>query len=713
MKITLFKSAPKLFILAIICTLSFFCRAQGNSHFQPFAPHVQATPTAHMYDRHTFYPASPATGIPDISVPLYAVTVKNFSLPIELKYHSGGIKYRTDVPYPIGYGWQMFPALRVTRQLNGGKADELFLLSPEKIQAAHNDLRGGVAVLSNANNLDKLKNIADMGSNHSQSVDTDYDIFTLSLPHTSAAFILQRNNSTNQLSCLPINNSFLKISILKSNLHGICAFEVIDEHGVKYYFGDSTSPNNFVQNTYIESCDGVALGWMLNKITLPTTEEITFNYAQYTLRPPYMSFGNWKDGVSYIISSSENLGHTGPFQEPAGINQMLRHSFPNYALLLTKIEFPFGKVDFTYTAGTAEGAMLNKVEVFNKSNQSVFLANLYRLATEPYFLSSVQVRGQSPYSFEYDMNQRFAENDLVDYWGYFNGKSTSVPRIPIRIFERNITIGNVSNIMPNFTYAKAGILNKVTFPTGGHTSFEYEMNRTSSSTLVGGMRIKKMTVYDPISNKNVIKEYKYGLNESGNGITAIVPGVIDYYHTTYSYYSDNKIINGGFGNPLVVPVWDVRKYVYSWGENKARDLFQTYLPIFYEYITEYTGEGKTVYRYSYSYDSFYLSANLNFAVNYSISRYRNQPLLREKKVYNQSGQILRTENYEYQLMFTSTVKGVVAKPFYDWGSIDEIRADILSPHIDFGTPLCHYNEYDIQLGEYKLTSHTVKEYIFR
>ena len=72
---------------------------------------------------------------------------------------------------------------------------------------------------------------------------------------------------------------------------------------------------------------------------------------------------------------------------------------------------------------------------------------------------------------------------------------------------------------------KAKILEKIVYPTGGYTTFEYEMNRAlsvsemtgDSTDITCGLRIKRLSQYDPSSGQEITKSYKYGSNESGYG----------------------------------------------------------------------------------------------------------------------------------------------------------------------------------------------------
>ena len=64
------------------------------------------------------------TGACEFDVPLYTLSVGDVSIPLSLHYRSNGIRVDDD-PQPVGYGWILSPALRVSRQIMG-RPDELF-----------------------------------------------------------------------------------------------------------------------------------------------------------------------------------------------------------------------------------------------------------------------------------------------------------------------------------------------------------------------------------------------------------------------------------------------------------------------------------------------------------------------------------------------------------------------------------------------------------
>ena len=140
------------------------------------------------------------------------------------------------------------------------------------------------------------------------------------------------------------------------------------------------------------------------------------------------------------------------------------------------------------------------------------------------------------YSFNYN-NELLPEflTAIGDHWGYYNGNqyASTDPTYSNQSNHRTYFYYNYNHILdntstslrnPNLTYAKAEMLEKIVYPTGGSTSFDYELNDYSSyvdikdrlklqniSGTGGGLRIKTITNDDGFGN-TFTKNYIYKKN---------------------------------------------------------------------------------------------------------------------------------------------------------------------------------------------------------
>ena len=113
-----------------------------------------------------------------------------------------------------------------------------------------------------------------------------------------------------------------------------------------------------------------------------------------------------------------------------------------------------------------------------------------------------------------------------DHWGYYNGEDSNFTLIPDFV----VTIPSYNNSPSTFTfsppqgsadrevnpsYSNASILQSITYPEGGKTTYTFENNSgldNGNLEYFGGLRIKKMTTTadDVVATKDKLYEYEGG-----------------------------------------------------------------------------------------------------------------------------------------------------------------------------------------------------------
>jgi len=91
-------------VLLFICLVAPFIAIAQNKNFLEEGKPI--TPSASQFLKYTEVPVSDYTGIPNISIPLYNINEDGLNVPIELNYHSGGIRVNEEAGY-VGLGWSM------------------------------------------------------------------------------------------------------------------------------------------------------------------------------------------------------------------------------------------------------------------------------------------------------------------------------------------------------------------------------------------------------------------------------------------------------------------------------------------------------------------------------------------------------------------------------------------------------------------------------
>ena len=228
------------------------------------------------------------------------------------------------------------------------------------------------------------------------------------------------------------------------------------------------------------------------------------------------------------------------------------------------------------------------------------------------------------------------------------------------------------NRTPNETYMKAGILEKIIYPTGGYTRFEYEPNKAfveDMETILGGLRIKSIYNYNNEGEPYVeFKHYEY----SGDAYMPIDKYKYSYEEPYfYAYQIDDLLFEYKEDAHKIVVSEPIVPLVSAYGSTA----FYTDI---YEYIGSSSGNKNDYIHYSYidgsvphnSQDDYSSSAiDLRFfSESYNLEKGNPQPLLSKKEFYENNGdgtfQKRKTEKYHYSLYeIPSFVAGVNMKMF--------------------------------------------------
>jgi len=162
-----------------------------------------------------------------------------------------------------------------------------------------------------------------------------------------------------------------------------------------------------------------------------------------------------------------------------------------------------------------------------------------------------------------------------DFWGFYNGNNSasSFPTVynidPETQYNQKTEpavyslFNDAGNSYPthyegadrnsSFEYIQTGILEKIIYPTGGETLFQYELNDFVYNGVTrqgAGLRIAKIT-QNPVSGYPIIKEFDY-LNSTQNNTSGKIIDLPVFYHyntkdvvTNYNV-NDTKVTHGSF-----------------------------------------------------------------------------------------------------------------------------------------------------------------------
>ncbi len=599
-----------LFLSAVLAAVGAVAQTSSELMISPQTSEIiTPTPTSAQQIHYQSPQPSLATGAVNLSVPLYTIEAEGLSIPFTLSYHTSGIKPLDD-PNPCGYGWSLLPALKITRTIRG-RADEKFEYWGDKLLGPPEIPDPKVAYACMARTVPALGNFRD---EIRERYDAEKDIFTISLPSGTYNRIYHKNDD-GSVSFIGGGADDEIVVTADADLHD---FYVRDAQGFTYHFGDKyiekpvKGSDDF---SYSPTC------WGIIDIGLPSSSRIDFNWTQYS--PPYKIIVG---GDTYCDMFDANFGsNCGPQESLFVKSEALYNLYSNVPgiytnrITLSKVTFPGGTVNIDYTDG-----MITYFKVVSDTN--IVKTIWMRHGTgkvESLFLKEVNISGEGSYKFDYDP-QRFEDKYLLhrqDWWGYYNGKSPYgtpgeyclTPYLEFQAYYHTDLCGfkplkskiGHANRTVDEVAMQAGILKKITYPTGGFSTFEYETHRFPatkefySDELIsntdpkldkgGGLRVTKICTYaesdDPRPH---VRTYQY---DSVN-VTAVPSAA--------TFVSVSPAI--GLYKDLFTGEYKTRRY-RRFHVGYCSDYMQNHIgeeAIWYSKVTELYGEGKIVHRFGYS-----------------------------------------------------------------------------------------------------------------
>lgn len=631
---------------------------------QNYQPNITPPdPVSAQFQKYLGYPVSYATGLPEINIPLYTMEASGVSIPFSLSYHASGIKVN-EATGIIGLGWSLYPGFKITRTIMG---------NPDDI-APTNDIRTANASLSDPLYLCDIAphTASDQNFEGTPAKDAQYDIFSVHLPNINATFILEWVSGSLKATTIP--QSSLDIRVLGVTAQGrFTSFEITDENGIVYKFGISPlySPGSV---EYIEYTDRGTTSWMLTEIDPPgNNNSVIFHYENSSANigraelVESLVLNDWKDcGFTSGSCSAENMAIG---QWDGGSDYSVVYPSGHFGNVYTTrsvstIEYNTGEsISFDYSEGssTNDYDALDKITFRNHQGNAVKIIQFERVNQQ---LTKLLVSGENAYEFFYDQQQITNFFKSQDFLGLYNGKpNTSIfPKMVLDVKTQQF--GSIGDRVVGYAdrsfdpiKSQARILKNIIYPTGGQTSFEYEPNsyQTDEGVFCGmGLRIKQINTYDPLSNKTMVKTYKYGQNESGVG------------HLTMSFLKQKN----GFANAFLSENrhFGLGAYGYDgWGNWVFDiDIHQTYRErvispqsnyssfepnVWYDEVTEYSNEGKTVFEYEYTPSTYLGTETGNDTPEYFVGELRNigtgGPRLTNKTIKDSNDTVLEHTAYQY------------------------------------------------------------------
>lgn len=495
------------------------------------------SPKAASILRYGEYPVSLYTGLVDISIPIYAIEGSGVSVPIELKYHASGYKF-DDVSSEVGLGWSLLAGGVITRTIRGARDGRFGTFSKDVNTFV--TCSGDSPLANDYVRLREVENGSQSDLNYDpslQRLDGETDIYSYSFlghsgsfcfPHFDSDVVIGTNRSTgvfiplNGMKVVDRSQPELKLVLLDRN--GISyTFEVRDVDQNKQYL-------EYYLTRVVSSDKADTVDFVYEVVSPLSSEYVKKPFINYT-----------SSIVTTIRLDHHGFTQTEPYESGGVFYQMLRPP------RLLRINFREGYMLFEYRE--VDGVRtydLGAIKLFGYSEEEALqVVTLKKGMFEngEARLDTVEVTNSDGealiYSFGYDgepgnMASQSQFEKGIDYWGYFNGKNVPSGKRYVPTFT-NMPTGMITGIdrSANESFMRRGVVNRITYPTGGYSIFTYEAHKARLSQgapvlTFGGLRIAEIRDYNSDGSLALRKWYRYGEDESGLGIANRYPDIEDF-----------------------------------------------------------------------------------------------------------------------------------------------------------------------------------------
>ena len=468
--------------LALLFTLTFlpaFAQPYNSSVTGPIPPSA----TAMSFGKYADLPIDPASGSMAIGIPLFGISEGSVSHSVSISYHTGGVR-PSEIASNIGLGWNLNAGGVISRTVRGipdDKNDKGYWYTGDNLTFPFDDDQAADAIAGN--------------------IDSEMDIFFYNVNGLSGKFVIDKDHLIHM-----IPQTDIKITHAISTDIGFFNFILTTPDGTAYHFGDINTGTDFRQEIKVNGGESYTETWFLRKIqSYDFKHVIDFHYVdnKYKYRSnPECTVTMWDDGS---IQEDENCP-TDPID--IEVDGKIISSITSSTGTITFSNMPRFDLE---TYQSSSGLRINSIE-FDDS----YRCHKYDL-THDYFyqdddtgngaiitalkLEQIQKKScdntesEPPYKFDY-IGQTFFDDvaghvqpfpfrltRAIDHWGYYNGKtgniamSNNIPSSSITVDDTPFSYagpnGNVDrSVDPEST--KIGALEKITYPTGGHTILDYE-----------------------------------------------------------------------------------------------------------------------------------------------------------------------------------------------------------------------------------------------
>ena len=591
------------------------------------------TPEAASLGQYGTFNMSEYSGSPNIKVPLCTIKAGDVSVPMELYYDASGIKVDQDATF-VGLGWNLSYGGHISH-IVCGKDD---FREPDTYKGAFNKL------FNNANGYEPIQywspfdvhfglSISGYSYNNNGNTDIIYtnglieykdsiknyknllptqisggyytpDIFQASFCGNNVSFVIDRREKEEKIVVLNENPNKYKISYKMGSRSYPYPEKILitDDRGINYEFtayGEYDWQDSYYL-TKIYGPDGVTgkncIEYEYKSLQMSISNEWRKNLYCYTANVTKKEI--YESNVNeYLRQLTEDQDKS----SPTTIYPSCRKYYPSKMTTpLEIIEFTLDSTrkDIKNAYAISDIVVKSRYEAKTLS-QIHFKYSYFKEKQLPKYetgftglrlrLDSVNINDQQ-YQFDYDNNiLPNLDSKEKDYWGYYNGVNNTTlcasPKYTLNSKNEVILSEYVgeANRYASENNCKVGMLNKITYPTGGYTVFEFEANRFNDRYYYPDASDKIASVSSYNANDGSLKAFYDQISINGyynkKGSLTIIAYPTKYYieiggslqDATDTLFCTIKKKNSNV--PIIDPIiYTGNKYIGNFGETVSLTL---------------------------------------------------------------------------------------------------------------------------------------------
>ena len=546
----------KKILLSII--LIFIFKESIGQELPTYAP---VSPNAASLGKFGVFPVNKNLGTTNVSIPLYTIKQGDIEIPISLSYNAtSGIRVNEEASW-VGLGWTLNAGGAIVRNVKG--------------QPDTRDIPDLSSTLDfNLANYNYLSKLGEQGR-----ADTAQDEYLFNALGNTGKFYYNQNTQKftfTDYKPIKVNGltggpgySYHFNAILQNGIQ--LEFNEHEEHdktpwansGVQPYYRKYISASYITKIISANRTDNVTLEYDNNivahpreligdQVTLRENPPVHFRSAYYESHEKVLKRINFKNGYTIFDYSLDRIDSDTP-----KLKQIKVYSSMNGVDTLIK------EITFNYDYYARNGG-----KTYGLLGGNHYIKSLKLLSIDIYS----NTNNPQKYSFEYNTTKLSVRNSSgQDFWGYSNNNNGSfIHQINATFYDArqtnlihptpySVSVGSTSflagtgNRNADEEKMKAGILTKITYPTGGYTEFEYEANKTIETETVPNYTPSGYSVFTEGSSTG------WGVCDTGLKTRTFSPSSIPYDAKLKIIFSEAL---SGYGNQSYVE-FNGQKYFRS------------------------------------------------------------------------------------------------------------------------------------------------------